>query len=106
MATGADWRVGDAEREAVAEQLRERLRRRAAHHRRVPGQAGRGLLGGHGGRSLSRVTADLPAAAAQPQPAAARRATGAARPSATAPWPGPAAPPVVGSPPCWSSPTW
>jgi len=70
MATGAQWRVGDAEREAVAGQLREhyasgrltfdefRARLDAAYAAVTAGE-------------LSRVTADLPAAgpAADPVPA-------------------------------------
>ena len=67
MATGAQWRVGDAEREAVAGQLREhyaagrlsidefRARLDAAYAARTADQ-------------LTRVTADLPAAG--PGPAA------------------------------------
>jgi hypothetical protein len=78
MATGADWRVGDAEREAVAEQLREHYAtgRLTIDEFRARLDAAYSATTAAG---LSRVTADLPAPG--PSPAgAAGRATGAAQP--------------------------
>ena len=78
MATGADWRVSDAEREAVAEQLREQY---AAGRLTIDEFRARldAAYSATTAAGLSRVTADLPAAG--PSPAgAAWRATGAAQP--------------------------
>ncbi len=78
MATGAEWRVGDAEREAVAEQLREHY---AAGRLTIDEFRARldAAYSATTAAGLSRVTADLPAAG--PSPAgAAWRATGAAQP--------------------------
>ena len=88
MATGANWRVGDAEREAVAGQLREhyaarrltmddfRARLDAAYSATTP-------------RELALVTADLPSAGADwpgarsPSGSGPVRASGSCRPSRT-----------------------
>src|SRR5215831_10229917 len=86
MATGADWRVGEAEREAVAGQLREHY----AAGRLNIGEFRAKLDAAYSAATasgLSRVTADLPAAAPSPAAGAARGVTGAARPG---PAPGPA----------------
>jgi hypothetical protein len=74
MATGADWRVGDAEREAVAEQLREHYAagRLTIDEFRTRLDAAYSATTAAG---LSRVTADLPAAGPRPV-GAARGATG------------------------------
>jgi hypothetical protein len=60
MATGADWRVGDAEREAVAEQLREHY---AAGRLTIDEFRARldAAYSATTAAGLSRVTADLPA---------------------------------------------
>jgi hypothetical protein len=86
MATGADWRVGDAEREAVAGQLREHYAagRLTIDEFRARLDAAYSAATASG---LSRVTADLPAAGPSPAAGAARGATGVARPG---PAPGPA----------------
>ena len=86
MATGADWRVGEAEREAVAGQLREHFAagRLTIDEFRARLDAAYSAATASG---LSRVTADLPAAAPSPATGAARGVTGAARPG---PAPGPA----------------
>jgi hypothetical protein len=86
MATGADWRVGEAEREAVAGQLREHY----ATGRLTIDEFQARLDAAYSAATasgLSRVTADLPAAAPSPAAGAARGVTGAARPG---PAPGPA----------------
>jgi hypothetical protein len=79
MATGADWRVGEAEREAVAGQLREHYAtgRLTIDEFRARLDAAYSAATASG---LSRVTADLPAAAPSPAAGAARGVTGAARP--------------------------
>ena len=86
MATGADWRVGDAEREAVAGQLREHYAagRLTIDEFRARLDAAYSAVTAGG---LSRVTADLPAAGPGPAAgvalggtSAARGGTGAARP--------------------------
>ena len=85
MATGADWRVGDAEREAVAEQLREHY---AAGRLTIDEFRARldAAYSATTAAGLSRVTADLPAAG--PIPAGvAWNAAGAAQPHRA---PGPA----------------
>jgi DUF1707 SHOCT-like domain len=86
MATGADWRVGEAEREAVAGQLREHYAagRLTIDEFRTRLDAAYSAATASG---LSRVTGDLPAAAPSPAAGAARGVTGAARPG---PAPGPA----------------
>ena len=86
MATGADWRVGETEREAVAGQLREHYAagRLTIDEFRARLDAAYSAATASG---LSRVTADLPAAPPSPAAGAARGVTGAARP---APAPGPA----------------
>jgi len=63
MATGADWRVGDAEREAVAGQLREHyaVGRLSMDEFRARLDAAYGAVTT---RDLALVTADLPAAGA------------------------------------------
>jgi hypothetical protein len=78
MATGADWRVSDAEREAVAEQLREHYAagRLSIDEFRARLDAAYSATTAAG---LSRVTADLPAAGHIPI-GAAWGATGAAQP--------------------------
>jgi hypothetical protein len=78
MATGADWRVGDAEREAVAEQLREHY---AAGRLTIDEFRARldAAYSATTAAGLSRVTADLPAAGLKPA-GAAWGATGAAQP--------------------------
>ena len=78
MATGADWRVSDAEREAVAEQLREHYAagRLTIDEFRASLDAAYSATTAAG---LSRVTADLPAAGPRPA-AAARGAAGIAPP--------------------------
>ncbi len=81
MATGAGWRVGDAEREAVAEQLREHY---AAGRLTIDEFRARldAAYSATTAAGLSRVTADLPAAG--PSPAgAAWGATGAPQPHRT-----------------------
>ena len=102
MATGADWRVGDAEREAVAEQLREHY---AAGRLTIDEFRARldAAYSATTAAGLSRVTADLPAAGpgrplrrgeppVSPRPTTCpARLVGATR---------------GGSPPCWSSPGW
>ena len=77
MATGADWRVGDAEREAVAEQLREHYAtgRLTIDEFRARLDAAYAATTAAG---LSRVTADLPAAGHLPA-GVAWGATGAAQ---------------------------
>src|SRR5215468_4532477 len=79
MATGADWRVGDAEREAVTEQLREHY---AAGRLTIDEFRARldAAYSAATARELSRVTGDLPApgrgpaaGAAWEDPRAARR---------------------------------
>jgi hypothetical protein len=86
MATGADWRVGDAEREAVAGQLREHYAagRLTIDEFRARLDAAYSAATASG---LSRVTADLPAAGPSPAVSAARGVTGVARPGQA---PGPA----------------
>ena len=75
MATGADWRVGDAEREALVGQLREHY---AAGRLTIDEFRARldAAYSAATAAGLSRVTADLPAAG----PGAARGVTGAAGP--------------------------
>lgn len=70
MATGAQWRVGDAEREAVAGQLREHY---AAGRLTIDEFRARldAAYSATTAAGLSRVTADLPAAG--PRPAGAAR---------------------------------
>ena len=102
MATGADWRVGDAEREAVAEQLREHY---AAGRLTIDEFRARldAAYSATTAAGLSRVTADLPAAAA------ARPARHGEPPVLPSPIARPARPGGAtrdGSPPCWSSPAW
>jgi len=65
MATGADWRVGDAEREAVAEQLREHY---AAGRLTIDEFRARldAAYAATTAAGLSRATADLPAAGPGP----------------------------------------
>jgi hypothetical protein len=77
MATGADWRVGDAEREAVAEQLREHY---AAGRLTIDEFRARldAAYAATTAAGLNRVTADLPAAGHLPV-AAAWAPTGAAQ---------------------------
>jgi hypothetical protein len=79
MATGADWRVGDAEREAVAEQLREHY---AAGRLTIDEFRARldAAYSATTAAGLSRVTADLPASAGPSPAGAAWRPTGAAQP--------------------------
>src|SRR5512132_3169346 len=76
MATGADWRAGDAEREAVAGQLREHY---AAGRLTIDEFRSRldAVYSAMTASDLARVTTDLPAA---PGPAAARGGTGVAPP--------------------------
>jgi hypothetical protein len=78
MATGADWRVGDAEREVAAEQLREHYAagRLTIDEFRARLDAAYSATTADG---LSRVTADLPAAG-HIAIGAPRGATGAAQP--------------------------
>jgi Domain of unknown function (DUF1707) len=78
MATGADWRVGDAEREAVAEQLREHYAtgRLTIDEFRARLDAAYSAATAAG---LSRVTADLPAAGSSPAGAAGGAAGAAQR---------------------------
>ena len=85
MATGADWRVSDAEREAVAEQLREHYAagRLTIDEFRARLDAAYSAATASG---LSRVTADLPAAGHVPV-GAGWSPTGAAQPRRA---PGPA----------------
>ena len=85
MATGADWRVGDAEREAVTEQLREHYAtgRLTIDEFRARLDA---VYSATTAAGLRRVTADLPAAGLRPA-GAAWGATGAAQPHSA---PGPA----------------
>ena len=85
MATGADWRVGDAEREAVVEQLREHYAtgRLTIDEFRARLDA---VYSATTAAGLRRVTADLPAAGLRPA-GAAWGATGAAQPHRA---PGPA----------------
>ena len=69
MATGADWRVGDAEREAVAEQLREHY----ATGRLTMDEFRSRLDAAYSAvtaADLRRVTADLPSAGLSPAGAA------------------------------------
>jgi hypothetical protein len=79
MATGAEWRVGDAEREAVTEQLREHY---AAGRLTIDEFRARldAAYSATTAAGLSRVTTDLPAAAGPSPAGAAWRATGAAQP--------------------------
>jgi hypothetical protein len=65
MATGAEWRVGDAEREAVAEQLREHY---AAGRLTIDEFRSRldGAYSAATAADLRRVTADLPTAGPSP----------------------------------------
>ena len=86
MATGADWRVGETEREAVAGQLREHYAagRLTIDEFRARLDAAYSAATASG---LSRVTADLPAGAPSPPAGVARGVTGAARPGLA---PGPA----------------
>jgi hypothetical protein len=83
MATGADWRAGDAEREAVTGQLREHYAagRLAMDEFRARLDA---VYSATTARDLSRVTADLPAAGPGPAAGAAwegARAAGPRRPA-------------------------
>ena len=79
MATGADWRVGDAEREAMAEQLREHY---AAGRLTIDEFRARldAAYSATTAAGLSRVTADLPAAAGPSPAAPVWGPTGAAQP--------------------------
>src|SRR4029077_12576590 len=114
MATGAEWRVGDAEREAVAEQLREHY---AAGRLTIEEFRSRldAAYAAATAADLRRVTADLPSAGPSPAGPAWETTTIPPPPHR----PGPAAPraPATcparrggairdGSPPCWSSPAW
>ena len=85
MATGADWRVSDAEREAVAEQLREHY---AAGRLTIDEFRARldAAYSATTAAGLSRVTTDLPAAGLIPA-GAAWGVSGAAQPHRV---PGPA----------------
>ena len=102
MATGADWRVGDAEREAVAEQLREHY---AAGRLTIDEFRARldAAYSATTAAGLSRVTADLPAAG--PAPARHGEPPVLAQPASRA-RPGAGGATRDGSPPCWSSPAW
>jgi len=83
MATGADWRVGDAEREAVVEQLREHY---AAGRLTIDEFRARldAAYSAATAAGLSRVTADLPVAGPGPAAGAALGVAGVARPGHTA----------------------
>jgi hypothetical protein len=79
MATGADWRAGDAEREAVAGQLREHY----AAGRLTMDEFRARLDAAYAAATesdLSRVTADLPAAGPAPTAGVAWEGARAARP--------------------------
>jgi hypothetical protein len=95
MATGAEWRVGDAEREAVTEQLREHY---AAGRLTIDEFRARldAAYSATTAAGLSRVTTDLPARHGGPPVLPSP----IARPSR----PGGAT--RDGSPPCWSSSAW
>jgi Domain of unknown function (DUF1707) len=68
MATGADWRVGDAEREAVAVELREQYAAGRLTMDEFRARLDAAYSAGTA-RELARVTADLPAAGPVPGPA-------------------------------------